>query len=221
MIRILSTKTLLPNQKQFLLNAGFSVIEANFIQTQNLPFDCSPIRDNLIFTSQNAVSSVLQTGDIDSLKHKACFCVGNKTKSSLEQHGFKVVETADYAIDLAQIIISSYKYQSFTFFSGNLRQDVLPHMLGNEKIDYNEIEVYKTVLIPNKIDTFIDGILFFSPSGVESYLNNNSITSQICFCIGTTTAKALADKTNNVILANQPSVENVIIQTIKYFKEQP
>ena len=94
-------------------------------------------------------------------------------------------------------------------------------MLGNEKIDYNEIEVYKTVLIPNKIDTFIDGILFFSPSGVESYLNNNSITSQICFCIGTTTAKALADKTNNVILANQPSVENVIIQTIKYFKEQP
>ena len=30
--RILSTKKLLPNQKQFLLNANFAVIEADFIE---------------------------------------------------------------------------------------------------------------------------------------------------------------------------------------------
>lgn len=218
MIRILSTKKLLPNQKQFLLNAGFSVIEVDFIQTQNIEADLKNTKDNLIFTSQNAVRSVLAMKGNSSLKNKECFCVGSKTKSLLEKNGFKVIVTTDYAAELATIISNEYQYRTFTFFSGNLRQDTLPDRMQNKNINFNEIKVYKTALVPNKINTFIDGILFFSPSGVESYLVSNSITNQACFCIGTTTGKALENKTTNVIIANQPSVENVIIQTIKHYK---
>jgi len=39
-----------------------------------------------------------------------------------------------------------------------------------------------------------DGILFFSPSAVESYLKSNTIKDEMCFCIGETTAEALENK---------------------------
>ncbi|WP_309597470.1 uroporphyrinogen-III synthase [Flavobacterium davisii] len=83
---------------------------------------------------------------------------------------------------------------------------------------FNEIEIYETILAPQKISTKLDGILFYSPSGVKSYLKNNKITDEICFCIGTTTAKALKNITKNIIVTNQPSIENVIIQCLNYYK---
>ena len=218
-IRILSTKILLSNQKQFLLNANLSVIEADFIETQSLPIeDNVTVNEALIFTSQNAVNAVLEFDTLLELKSKKVFCVGIKSKALLEENGFIVQAHAGYAAELAEIIYLSYTNLSFTFFSGNLRRDVLPEMLKTNGISFNEIEVYETILTPQKINSKPDGMLFYSPSGVESYLKENKITDEMCFCIGTTTAKALENITNNIIIANQPSVENVIIQCINYYK---
>lgn len=217
-IRILSTKKLLSNQKQFLLNANFNLIEADFIQTTNKNFDLKNINDNLIFTSQNAVHSILQNPDSSKLKEKNVFCVGLKTKALLEENGFNVIAYTGYAADLAEIIALIYSKKSYTFFSGNLRRDTLPDFLKEAGIQFNEIEVYETRITPQKINAPIDGILFFSPSGVESYLKDNKIKNEICFCIGTTTAEALEKTTKNIIIANQPTVENTIIQCINEYK---
>lgn len=216
--RILSTKILLPNQKQFLLNADFLVIEADFIQIQYKSFELNHTNETLIFTSQNAVLSVFQHPTIEDLKQKTVFCVGLKTKALLEENGFKVEAYTGYAADLAEIISLVYSDSSYTFFSGNLRRDVLPEMLKENGVIFNEIEVYETIITPQKINTKPDGILFYSPSGVESYLKENKITDEMCFCIGNTTANALQTITENIIIANQPSVENVIIQCINYYK---
>lgn len=216
--RILSTKVLLPNQKQFLLNANFSVVEADFIQVQYKSFELNNTNETLIFTSQNAVLSVLKNPKIETLKQKTVFCVGLKTKALLEENGFKVEAYTGYAADLAEIISLVYSDLSYTFFSGNLRRDVLPEMLKENGILFNEIEVYETILTPQKINSKFDGILFYSPSGVESYTKDNKITDEMCFCIGNTTAKALESITQNIIIANQPSVENVIIQCINNYK---
>ena len=51
-IRILSTKKLTEFQKQILLNANFSVEEADFIEVVNKPFVLETINEYLIFTSQ-------------------------------------------------------------------------------------------------------------------------------------------------------------------------
>jgi uroporphyrinogen-III synthase len=219
MIRILSTKKLLPNQKQFMLNAGFSIVEADFIKIKNNHPKLNNIKDNLIFTSQNAVRSILEYENPGFLKTKNCFCVGIKTKALLEENGFKVIIFSDYASDLAGIISKDYRNEKFTFFSGNLRKDELPEMLKKAHVDSNEIEVYETVLEPKKIKTPADGILFFSPSGVESFLKENNIKNESCFCIGKTTAKALENITTKMIIANQPSVENLIIQVINHYKK--
>ena len=217
-INILSTKTLLSHQKQTLLDAGFSVAEANFIKTENSDFDLKEINDNLIFTSQNAAQSVLLHPKSNELKSKTVFCVGIKTKALLEENGFNVEVYVDYASDLAEIITLIYSNESFTFFSGNLRKETLPKALKAAKVNFNEIQVYETTLTPQKIKTPVDGILFFSPSGVESYLKDNKIKNEICFCIGETTASTLDKTTRNIVVADQPSVDNVIEDVIEEYK---
>jgi uroporphyrinogen-III synthase len=218
MIRILSTKKLLPNHKQFLLNAGLSVMEADFISIQYTPFEFVAIRQNLLFTSQNAFAGFLLNEESAKYKDRAIFCVGSKTKEAIEKAGYTVMASADYAEELAGIIIKEHSGESFTFFSGSMRRDTLPDALAAAKIDCNEIEVYKTVLSPHVINSRVDGLLFFSPSGIESYHSANSISSETCFCIGNTTAEALKGITENIVIAKKPTVENVIIQCINYYK---
>jgi uroporphyrinogen-III synthase len=217
-INILSTKKLLPNQEQDILDANISLIDEDFIETKIKNFELLKVNDNLIFTSQNAVQSILQHPKCDELKTKNVFSVGMKTKDLLTENGFNVVAYTGYASDLAEIISLIYSNESYTFFSGNLRRDVLPNTLKENEITFNEIEVYETNITSKKITNKLDGILFFSPSAVESYLKLNTIKEEMCFCIGETTAEALENKkVKNIIIADKPSVENVIDEVIEYY----
>ncbi|MBE8727566.1 uroporphyrinogen-III synthase [Flavobacterium hungaricum] len=221
-IQILSTKVLSGIQKQELVKAGFEVAAYDFIKTENKSFEIKELNENLLFTSQNAVHSFLANPKskdlIPKLRDKNVFCVGLKTKALLSDNGFNVVAYTGYASDLAEIITLIYNKESFTFFSGNLRRDTLPDALKEAGIKFNEIQVYDTSLQPQKIKTTVDALLFFSPSGVESYLKENTIKKETCFCIGETTAEALHKITKNIIIADQPTVENVIEDVINEYK---
>jgi uroporphyrinogen-III synthase len=222
LISILSTKTLSAEQRQFFLEANLDLLEQDFIEIENNNFELINIKDNLIFSSQNAILSLMNQPDWEKFKTKNVFCVGIKSKELLEQNGFKVDVYMDYASELAEIITLIYNKESFTFFSGNLRKETLPKALKVAKIDFNEIEVYQTKLAPFKIskEEKFNGILFFSPSGVESFLTNNKIKDEICFCIGETTAEALKNnKIKNVVIAEFPTIEDVITEVIAYYKK--
>ncbi|CAI2765960.1 uroporphyrinogen-III synthase [Flavobacterium collinsii] len=217
-IQILSTKKLSTEQKQALTTANLEVIEVDFIQTENKPFEIKDLNDNLIFTSQNAVHSILSHPKSEELKSKNVFCVGLKTKILLSENGFNVVAYTGYAADLAEIITLIYRSESYTFFSGNLRRETLPKALKHAEMKFNEIQVYDTSLTPQKIKTVVDAILFYSPSGVESYLKENTIKKETCFCIGETTAEALHKITKNIVIADQPTVEDVIEDVLQEYK---
>jgi uroporphyrinogen-III synthase len=217
-IKIASTKILSDAQIQELENAGLEVYEADFIKTTSIDFDIKTINDNLIFSSQNAAQSVLLHSKHEDLKAKNVFCVGIKTKALLEENGFNVIVYVDYASDLAEIITLIYSKESYTFFSGNLRKETLPKALKEANIQLNEIQVYETTLTPHKLEVPVEGLLFFSPSGVESYLSENKIKKEVCFCIGETTAEALTTVTKNIRIAENPSIEEVILGVIEEFK---
>lgn len=218
-IRILSTKKLTDYQKQLLLNANFSIDEADFIKVVDQSFHLKDLNDYLIFTSQNAVESVLENERIAEIKTKKSFCVGDKTKAVLEENGFEVILSSDYASELASVICNQYGKASFTFFCGNLRRDILPDSLRLAGITFEEVEVYETRLTPHKADSDLNGILFFSPSGVQSFLKENKLQDEVCFCIGSTTAKALRSITNKVVTANQPTIESTIAKSIAFFNK--
>lgn len=219
-ISILSTKTLSVEQRQVFLDADFDLLEQDFIEIENKNFELKNINTNLIFSSQNAVLSLMEQNGWETLKSKNVFCVGEKTKDLLELNGFKVDVYMDYASELAEIITLIYNKESYTFFSGNLRKETLPKALQDAGIIFNEIEVYQTKLAPFKLSSQekFQGILFFSPSAVESYLTNNKIKNEICFCIGYTTASALKNITNNIVIPEQPTIENVIEAVIEEYK---
>lgn len=216
-INILSTKVLSEIQKTALEKANFNVFEADFIKTEHQNFNLKDIQDNLVFTSQNAVHSVLLHSKCDQLKTKNVFCVGLKTKILLSENGFNVDVYTGYAEDLAEIITLIYSSNSFTFFSGNLRRETLPNAFKQANIKFNEIKVYETTLTPQKVKASFDAILFFSPSGVESYLKDNSIKKETCFCIGQTTANALPKITKNIVIAENPTIEDLIEECINEF----
>jgi len=217
MNRILSTKKLSKALKKKFSDAKIELVEKNFIQTKSVSFKTPQLNNYLVFTSKKAVKSVLKS-EVANVHSISCLCVGSKTKNFLEKNGFKVIENANYAEDLIQIIDAKYKSNSFTFFCGNIRKNTIPNYFQQNKIAYNEFVVYGTKLKPHKIKKEYEGILFFSPSGVNSFLENNSLDNKTCFCIGTTTAKALENKTENIVIAAQPTVENVITEVIKYYK---
>ena len=217
-MKILSTKILAEYQKKPLIEAGLELIENDFISTQIKSFELKNINESLIFTSQNAVESILQHPELEKLKTKKVYCVGLKTQSLLTDNGFEVIAYTDYAADLAEIITLIYKSESYTFFSGNKRRDTLPNALKEVGVVFNEIEVYETTLTPQKIKGTVDAVLFFSPSAVESYLADHKLKNEICFCIGETTASALENKTKNIIVAEQPTIEDVIEAIIEEYK---
>lgn len=215
-IGIIATKKLALNQKQYLLNAGFWVMDEDFIAVKPIDFEISGTQDLLLFTSQNAVLHVLKHKEI--FLHNPVLCVGEKTEQLLKNNGFSVLTSQPDAEALVKIIEKKYLDKSITFFCGKDKLETIPLFLKQKKIPHQIIEVYETLETPIKITPKMDGILFFSPSGVLSYSKENKITNEICFCIGNTTLKAVDPYSKNCVLANQPTIENVIIQCINYFK---
>ena len=96
----------------------------------------------------------------------------------------------------------------------------MPNILKKAKIDVFEVKTYHTKLKSRKFDQKWSGILFFSPSGVESYVLENSIGKASAFCIGETTASEARKHTDNVVIANATTVENVLTTAVKKLKEQ-
>ena len=83
----------------------------------------------------------------------------------------------------------------------------------------NEVIAYKTLLSPNKLSKKYDGLLFFSPSGIESFLSENAIGEEVAFCIGNTTANEAKKHFKTVIEAKLPSVESVLNSVNAYFSK--
>lgn len=218
MIHLLSTKKLDPHQKELLLNAGFGVVEKDFISIIPLEFKLNNIPENLIFTSKNAVRAILKHPKLIKLKDKKVFAVGEKTGEFLQEKEFKVSTTANYGKELADKILAYHSQENFVFFCGKKRNPDLPETLRKHGVTLEEIKVYDTVFTPTKIDRTFDGVLFFSPSGVKSYCSENKISNSTAFCIGTTTASEAKKHTDNIVIATQPSIENVIVQVVKFFK---
>ncbi len=229
MSTVLSTKKLKENQRSLLLNATVSLVEYNAIKIDFVPFEVPVTIENAIFTSQNGVNSFFEnvrTYNATSLVVNIienCFCVGEKTKSLLEEYGQKVIKMTDYATELADYLVKNHKNDSFHFFCGNIRSDEIPSKLKENNIDFEEIEVYKTTLNPKKFEKEFDAILFFSPSGVRSYFTNNSppeCGAGGCFaiCIGTTTASEAKKYIENAVISNATTVESVIAKAVKILK---
>ncbi len=217
---IYSTKKLSEIQKKSLPYT-IGVTDSDFIKIR---FNRIPPKvmktaiENVIITSQNGVEAILNSFTKDQIKFKNIFCVGRRTKKLIETRIGKVAYVAKNAEKLAAYLASELQTKEVTYFCSDLRLDVLPTQLKEQGVVVNEIEAYKTMLSAVKVKDTVDGVLFYSPSGIESYLQKND-SDKVAFCIGETTAKEARKHFANVQVSNLPSVDAVLELVKNHFVE--
>ncbi len=209
--QIYSTKKLSDAQKNSL-PSSIGVNDSDFIKIRFNRIAPKLVKseiENVIITSQNGVEAILNSFTKDELNFKNIFCVGRRTKRLIEKRIGRVAHVTKNAKLLAEYLSKELETKEVTYFCSDLRLDILPAYLQTNDIVVNQIEAYKTMFSPDKINDNVAGVLFYSPSGIESYLEKNN-TDKIAFCIGETTAKEARKHFDNVQVANMPSVDSVL-----------
>lgn len=210
-IDVFSTKKLTEEQlKRF--DTTIHIASEDFIKVS--PNRISPLllkkeHKNVIFTSKNAVESLLTNCSPLELNFKNIYCVGRKTRRFIQKKIGKVTHFENDAETLANYLVEYIEGTEATFFSGNLSLDILPSVLKKNAIEVTEIEAYNTKLSSKTISEHTKDVLFFSPSGIESYLKEND-TEKTAYCIGETTAEIARKHFKVVKVAKIPTVESVI-----------
>lgn len=222
-ISILSTKILSLAQKAILTEARFVVEEYEAIKIELFDAEIDPSYTNIIFTSQNTVKAFLQSIRKDA-SHSAyiskikAYCVGEKTRALLEQNGIQVLESTHYGAELAKILVDKYREIFFLFLCGDKRLAEIPSQFQQHNIKFKEQVVYGNSANPQPYTSDFSGILFFSPTGIQSFVMKNQLKDRLSFCIGTTTAEEAQKYTQDIVIANKPTVESVLEKVVEYFK---
>lgn len=208
---VYSTKKLSEAQKD-IVSPTIGIQDSDFIKIRFNRISPKVMKteiENVIITSQNGVEAILNSFTKDEIKFKNIYCVGRRTKKLIENRIGKVVHVSKNAKKLAEYLSKELDNKEVTYFCSNVRLDILPAYLKTNDIVVNEVEAYKTMLSPVEIDDNISGVLFYSPSGIESYLEKNN-PDRVAFCIGETTAKEARKYFEIVKVANMPSVDSAL-----------
>ena len=225
--QILSTR---PLDKAIIQKAAQQHIQLDcisFIQTEAIKDEkierrikeLSEQRIVAVFTSMNAVEAVNEYLPAKKPGWEI-YCIGHATQQLVKNifGESQIKATADDASKLADTIINNNE-KKVVFFCGDQRREELPKKLKEHDTALEEIVVYKTLSLKEKVAKTYDGILFYSPSAVHSFFSVNKTSGQtICFAIGQTTANAIREYSNNqLIIANKPGKEALVNQAITYF----
>lgn len=210
---VYSTKTLTEDQK-LLFNekvvsdsSDFVKISINRIHPRVLKNEI----ENVIITSKNAVESLVTNYSAAELQFKNIYCVGRRTKKMIENRIGKVLHTEKNAKKLAEYLVDFIEGTEVTYFCSDVRLDDLPTILSENNITVNEVEAYATKLDSINLPETVEAVLFYSPSTVQSYKQENTVSENtIAFCIGETTAKEASKHFKDVRVAKVPTVESVI-----------
>ncbi len=219
---IFSTKNLSLIQTS-VLSPGIGISMSDFVTIKYnrlKPVLIKNTLDHVVFTSQHAVESILNSFSPGELKFSNIYCVGRRTKRLIEKNIGKVTHFENSEKKLAHYLTEKINDAEVTYFCGSKRSDELPDILSKKHILINEIECYKTLLTPNKVGEKFNGIIFYSPLGVESYLTVNSPDDKIAFCLGETTTTAAKKQFKNVITASSPTAESILKSLNSYFQEK-
>lgn len=196
---------LLFNEKVLSESSDFIKISLNRIRPSILKNEIK----NVIITSKNAVESLITNYSAIELQFKNIYCVGRRTKRLIENKIGKVTHSEKNAKKLAEYLVDFIEGTEVTYFCSDLRLDDLPTILTDNNIEVNEVEAYQTKFDGEKVLDSVEGIMFYSPSTVKSFIKNNKANG-IAFCIGETTANEARQYFKDVRIAKVPTVESVI-----------
>ena len=199
------SQRLLFHEKVVVESSDFIKISLNRIHPRFIKNEIQ----NVVITSKNAVEALLTNFSPMELQFKNIYCVGRRTKRLVEDRIGKVTHFENSAKKLANYLVEYIEGTEVTYFCSDLRLDELPSILEKNNIKVTEVEAYQTKYDGLKINSSVEGVMFYSPSTVESYIQKNK-ADIIAFCIGETTASEAKKHFKDVRIAKVPTVESVI-----------
>jgi len=210
---VYSTKSLTEDQR-LLVNENLGVESSDFVKISTNRLKPQVVRNpiqNVVITSKNAVEALLQNFSAVELQFQNIYCVGRRTKRLVEKRIGEVKHTEPNAKKLAEYLVEYIEGTEVTYFCSDLRLDALPTILEENNITVNEIEAYQTKMDAVKLEDTVEAVLFYSPSTVQSFKQENNVSdSMIAFCIGETTAQEAKKHFKDIRIAKVPTVESVI-----------
>jgi uroporphyrinogen-III synthase len=176
----------------------------------------------VVFTSMNAVEAVAEELHGEQPDWRI-YSIGNTTRQLVQKYfgDDALAGFANSATELAELMVEEEVGDEVIFFCGDQRRDELPAILREHEIEVQEIVVYETIAVPHRVNKPYQGILFFSPSAVDSFFSVNRLNEQvILFAIGNTTASALKKYSKNrVIVSGEPGKENLFRTMLDFFDQ--
>ena len=151
--------------------------------------------NNWVFSSLNSVSAITSVLKSTSMIHKHVFCVGPRVANFFDGK-VKAIHQVNSASELTEVAKASEK-ERFMWFHGNKSEMALIEEFEVHEMTLNSHPVYKTELTTPGIEDIEDyqALMFFSPSGVDSFNEHNYIPeSAVVSAIGKTTAEYIALK---------------------------
>ncbi|MFD2542819.1 hydroxymethylbilane synthase [Lacinutrix gracilariae] len=211
--KVYSTKSLTEDQR-LLVNENLGVESSDFIKISTNRLKPQLVRNpiqNVVITSKNAVEALLQNFSAVELQFQNIYCVGRRTKRLVEKRIGKVKHVEPNAKKLANYLVDYIEGNEVTYFCSDLRLDALPTILEENNITVHEIQAYQTKYDAVKLPNTVEAVLFYSPSTVQSFKQENTAKdNMIAFCIGETTAQEAKKHFKDIRIAKVPTVESVI-----------
>lgn len=215
--QVFSTKTLTEAQRQLFKEIKVDSTDFLKISLNRIPKPILKSKiDNVIITSQNAVEAITTIVPKEELQFKNIYCVGRRTKKLIESKIGKVKHSENNAKALADYLVEYIDGTEVTHFCSDIRLNEISNTLEENHIKVNEVEAYKTILDSEKLDSSVEGIMFYSPSTVESYMKSNT-ADKVAYCIGETTAVEARKHFEDVRVAKIPTVESVIELVMEHY----
>lgn len=227
-ITILSTRPLAASLIADAAAQGIAIDVQSFIETEAIQsvevqqeIEQALLQSTaVVFTSMNAVEAVAEYIE-EEKPDWTIYCMGQTTQQLVKKYFGEesIAGTGDNATDLAELVAEEAYSEEVIFFCGDQRRDELPDILRNNDMEVTEITVYHTIATPHTITKNYNGILFFSPSAVDSFFSVNKVTKpSMLFAIGSTTAAAIKKHTDaGIITAEKPGKESLVEKAINYF----
>ncbi|MBA3633944.1 MAG: uroporphyrinogen-III synthase [Acidobacteria bacterium] len=229
-----------------LTEQGFSVINFPTIKTEKI-IDCAELDkiiseietfDGIFITSPNAAEPFLERFKKTWENYRGkIYVLGQRTNELFKTAGietFSSKDTKNAAELLDSIPKNELESKKFLYLRGNRSLRIIPEML-RDFAEVKELIVYKTAATPtnekqsDKIkeklrNKKIAAICFFSPSGVQGFLENFAEFEQSTIkiaAIGKTTARYIEDKNLRIdFIAENPVTKDFANGLVNYLRRE-
>ena len=143
------------------------------------------------------------------------FCISQKKADVLSELSNDIfISKEKNAKSLAELVNENCKEKAVVYLKGDKSLNTLQTEIDSEKIQLFKTEVYRNLPIAQKLSADFDAYLFFSPSGIESFIEAGNLipASALVFTIGHTSGNRAKQIFTNQIIESPVQEEKAFVE---------